>query len=346
MSTVTDGMRTNVMTSTHSSHHRVQNFSKSSLPYQSSQERCVFQIHKYILQILTQIGHPVGSKVVTKYLLELAHHPNADIPSQVFSKVIKMNTAAKKYTEIHELTKVRYMSLSLSSHPPIHPPSLSVSLQIMILRNRSLYVDDIFHVISSFLATKDYDTAYKIILYAVKQDLLPPPHLFCTLCVTIGNSPLLNERTLMIAEKSYQLMSKLYGSEIIYSSYWTTRQEGCLLRSRIKWLVKLQKISELKKHLVDCESRLEDGQRVIDLCSTSLGLIPPEVGFPLPSLVFLEVVSQESELREYLQGTISKRRQKLKSGTGPGTGTGISDSAHSALELSGDESESVDDIGR
>jgi hypothetical protein len=158
----------------------------------------------------------------------------------------------------------------------------------MILRNRSLYVDDILHVISSFLATKDYDTAYKIILYAVKQDLLPPPHLFCSLCVTIGNSPLLNERSLIIAEKSYQLMFKLYGADIVYSSYWITRQqhqqqEGCLLNSRIKWLIKLQKMAELRKHLVDCESHLEDGQRVIELCSTALGLLPPQVtSFSLP----------------------------------------------------------------
>jgi hypothetical protein len=96
-----------------SNDRRKRNFSKNSLPYQSSQERCAFQIHKYVLQILTQIGHPVGSKAVTKYLLELANHPNADIPSQIFSKVIKMNTLAKKYGEIHELTKVHSTSYQL-----------------------------------------------------------------------------------------------------------------------------------------------------------------------------------------------------------------------------------------
>jgi hypothetical protein len=96
-------------------HKNKSKFSQNVLPFQSPQERCVFQVHKYALQILTQIGHPVGSKVVTKYLLELAHHPNADIPHRAFSKVIKMNTQAKKYVDIAELTKV---CLSLDAHSP------------------------------------------------------------------------------------------------------------------------------------------------------------------------------------------------------------------------------------
>lgn len=157
----------------------------------------------------------------------------------------------------------------------------------MILRNRSLYVDDIFHVISSFLVTKDYPTAYKLMLYAVKQVIIPPPHIFCTLCVTIGTSPILNEKALNIAEKTFQLMLKLYGSCIVYSSYWSSPQDGCLLTSRIQWLMKSKKYDEIKIHLLDCENHIQDTpQRLIDLCEIALTLVPKQVSSPSPTPLF------------------------------------------------------------
>jgi hypothetical protein len=144
-----------------------------------------------------------------------------------------------------------------------------------------MYADDIFNVISCFLAMRDFETTYKIILYSVKQVVHPPPHLLYALCVTIGNSPMLNERYLKIAEKTFLILLKVYGPGVVYSSYWTALNEhqGCLLHSRTKWLLKMRRYSELQQHLSDCQIQIGNTQRVTELISSCLHMIPSQVQY-------------------------------------------------------------------